>query len=286
MVDSPVPEVEYTRYSNRELATVPLVLIALALLVIGGTFAVTGAPANLGIDFTGGTELQVQTTDSIEDVRTTFDPAPSSVQPIRGQQDEYIVTFQSDRTAEIESQALDAGYGVTSITTTSAAFGADVQFQAIIGVLVAFLGMSVLVFLIFRTFVPSIAIVLSAFGDIVIPIALMNLFDIQLTLGTVAALLMLIGYSVDSDLLLNNHILRRRGDFYESTYKAMRTGVTMTLTSIIAMVVMTLMAVWFQIPLLPAIGLVLIFGLIADLTNTYLLNVSLLRWYKYEGVRR
>jgi preprotein translocase subunit SecF len=149
---------------------------------------------------------------------------------------------------------------------------------------VAFAGMSLLVFSLFRTFVPSIAVVVSAFSDIMIPLALMNLLGIKLSLGTVAALLMLIGYSVDSDLLLNNHILRRRGGFYESAYRAMRTGVTMTLTSIAAMVTMTVIATLLAIPLLPEIGLILVLGLSADLMNTYMLNMSLLRWYKYEGV--
>jgi preprotein translocase subunit SecF len=114
----------------------------------------------------------------------------------------------------------------------------------------------------------------------------MRLFGIELSLGTVAALLMLIGYSVDSDLLLNNHVIRRRGDFYNSTYRAMRTGVTMTITSIAAMVVMAVVATLLGIPLLPKIGIVLVFGLTADLMNTYLLNVSLLRYYKFEAIGR
>jgi preprotein translocase subunit SecF len=97
---------------------------------------------------------------------------------------------------------------------------------------------------------------------------------------------MIIGYSVDSDVLLNNHILNRRGGFYESTYRAMRTGVTMTLTSLVAMIVMTITATLFQIPLLPDIGIILVFGLATDLMNTYMLNLSLLRWYKYEGVAK
>lgn len=65
---------------------------------------------------------------------------------------------------------------------------------------------------------------------------------------------MLIGYSVDSDILLNNHVLRRSGDFYESTARAMRTGVTMTLTSIAAMIVMTITATLFGIQLLAPSG--------------------------------
>jgi preprotein translocase subunit SecF len=99
---------------------------------------------------------------------------------------------------------------------------------------------------------------------------------------------MLIGYSVDSDLLLNNHVLRRSGDFYESTYRARRTGVTMTLTSLAAVSVMTIVSspLVFGIPLLPEVGIILVFGLAADLMNTYLLNVSLLRYYKYEGIAK
>jgi preprotein translocase subunit SecF len=286
MLDSVAPEVDYPRYSNRQLAAVPLALLAVSLLVIAGTWAVTGTPVNPGIDFTGGTELQLQSDAPESEIEAAFEPEPESIQPIAAQENEYILTFQSTDTGEIESQAADAGYEVISISSTSATFGAQTQLQAVVGVAIAFVGMSLLVALLFRTFVPSIAIVLSAFSDIVVPIALMNLFDIQLSLGTVAALLMLIGYSVDSDLLLNNHVLRRHGDFYESTYRATRTGVTMTLTAIVAMVVMTAVATLFAIPLLPAIGIVLVFGLLADLMNTYMLNVSLLRWYKYEGIAR
>jgi preprotein translocase subunit SecF len=47
---------------------------------------------------------------------------------------------------------------------------------------------------------------------------------------------------------------------------------------------MTAVATLFGIPLLPEIGIVLVFGLVTDLMNTYLMNVSLLRYYKYEGV--
>ncbi|MFC7096920.1 protein translocase subunit SecF [Halobaculum marinum] len=292
MVRFEVPEVDYTRYSNRQLAAVPLAVLAVALLVIGGFYAATGAPVDPGLDFTGGTELRLgvdapsdaQARDQID---SAFASTPDSIQRIQGE-NVYVVTFEaSEATAgDLEAQADDAGFTVRSVDSVSASFGSGTQTQALLGVAAAFVGMAALVFAMFRTFVPSIAVVVSAFSDIVIPVALMNLLGIELTLGTVAALLMLIGYSVDSDILLNNHILRRSGDFYESTHRAMRTGVTMTLTSLAAMAVMALVATLFGIGLLSSIGIILVFGLAADLMNTYLLNVSLLRWYKYEGVAR
>jgi len=285
-IEDRFPEIDYEKYSNRQLAAVPLAVLGVALLIIAGWYVMTGAPVTPGIAFTGGTEVQIQTTDSPAEIRSSLSGFEiDAIQPVAGS-DRYILTTQSTDTNLIGNQLDSAGYAVISSAETSPSFGAGAQTLALIGVAVAFLGMSVLIFVLFRSFVPSIAVVLSAFSDIVIPVALMNLFGIKLSLGTVAALLMIIGYSVDSDVLLNNHILKRRGSFYESTYRAMRTGVTMTLTSLAAMIVMTITATLLQIPLLPDIGIILVFGLATDLMNTYMLNLSLLRWYKYEGVAR
>ncbi|MBZ6495525.1 protein translocase subunit SecF [Natrinema longum] len=285
-----VPEIDYTRYSNRQLAAVPLAVLAVALLVLSGSFLVYGSPVPLGMDFTGGSELTVQTTTPEGEIPAAFEETPESVTGTAGA-NQYIVRFSETDAQSLSDQAEsnleqdgDADI-VQSVLSTSASFGAGSQQTAMIGLVVAFVGMSAIAFILFRTFVPSIAIVLSAFSDLVIPLAFMRLAGIPLSLGTVAGLLMLIGYSVDSDILLNNHVLRRSGDFYESTHRAMRTGVTMTVTSMAAMLVMWISASIFGIDLLASIGIILFVGLAADLMNTYMLNLSLLRWYKFEGVR-
>ncbi|WP_434521556.1 protein translocase subunit SecF [Halorubrum sp. AS12] len=293
MVSIEVPEVNYTDYSNRQLAAVPLAFLVLALAILGGWFVATGAPANLGLEFTGGVELRIADDgDDVEQqIQTAFDREPDTVQTIPND-DVVVVTFQAPDDGregfadDLQNQADSAGLTTTAVDQVSASFASDTARTALFGVALAFLGMSVLVFALFRTFVPSLAVVASAFSDLVIPIAAMNLLGIQMTLGTIAALLMIIGYSVDSDILLNDSVLRRTGEFYESVSRAMRTGVTMTLTSIAAMVVMAIVASLFGIGLLRDIGIILSVGLCADLMNTYLLNVSLLRWYKFEGVNR
>ncbi len=287
-----IPEIDYTRYTNRQLVAVPLAVLAVALMILGGWYLVFGTPVVLGIEFAGGSELTVETSTDRADIPDAFEEEPESVQANQATDDQYILQFASDDQQALSEQAESnlepAGEAsiVQSVTSTSASFGAALQQTALFGVAFAFIGMSLIAFIAFRTFVPSIAIVISAFSDIVIPLAFMNLAGIPLTLGTVAALLLLIGYSVDSDILLNNHILRRSGDFYESTHRAMRTGVTMTVTSMVAMLVMAISAWFFGIGLLTNIGLILFVGLAADLMNTYMLNLSLLRWYKFRGVSR
>ncbi|WP_418280984.1 protein translocase subunit SecF [Halorubrum sp. DTA98] len=294
MVAIEVPEIDYTEYSNRQLVLVPLVVLAVAIVIIGGWYFVTGAPANLGLEFTGGVELRVADDgegEMGERIETAFDREPDSVRSIPGD-DVYVVTFRADAddpdglANDLQDQADAAGLTTDAVDQVSASFASDTARTAVFGVAIAFLGMSVLVFALFRTFIPSIAVVASAFSDIVIPIAAMNLLGIEMTLGTVAALLMIIGYSVDSDILLNNSVLRRTGDFYESVSRAMRTGVTMTITSMAAMIVMAIVATVFGVDLLRDIGIILSIGLAADMMNTYLLNVTLLRWYKFEGVKR
>jgi len=281
MVELDVERIDYEGYSNRQLMTGPLVVLAIAVLVIGGFFITTGSPVTASYEFSGGTQMKIVAETDQSEIRAAFDEDISSIRPLLAEENTYIIEFVSSDSEALEQQAIAAGFEPQPQSgSTGADFAEDRQRIALLALGVSFIVMSIMIFLLFRTVVPVAAVILSAFSDIVVPIALMNVFGIQLSLGTVAALLMLIGYSVDSDILLTNHVLRRRGGFYESAYRAMRTGVTMTLTSLSAAVVLAITASAFGVPLLPAIGTVLAFGLATDLMNTYLFNLGLLRWYR------
>ena len=281
MFEFKVESFNFKKYSNKQLIFLPLTLLLISILILGGWYLSTGLPVNPGIEFTGGTEITLISEGGIAPIYSTFEWPIDSIRPIATQANAYIVTFQAStvQPGQLELVSINAGFDVLAVQSTSPSFGAESQKLALLGLAMAFTGMAIVVFFLFRKLIPSVAVVLSALGDIVVPLAIMNLLGIQLSLGTVAALLMLIGYSVDSDILLTNHILKRKGDFYESTYNAMRTGLTMTFTSLSAIVVMTISSFLFGVDLLTSIGVVLIFGLVVDLLNTYLLNFSLLRWY-------
>ena len=78
MLDSMVPEFLYPRYSNRQLAAIPLSLLAISILIIAGTWITTGMPVNPGIDFTGGTELQIETDAPESEIEAAFEgPLPA-----------------------------------------------------------------------------------------------------------------------------------------------------------------------------------------------------------------
>ncbi len=59
----------------------------------------------------------------------------------------------------------------------------------------------------------------------------------------------------------------------------MKTGVMMTSTTLTAVLAMFIVSYLIDIPILKAISIVLLFGLVMDLLNTWLLNAGILRWY-------
>ena len=62
----------------------------------------------------------------------------------------------------------------------------------------------------FRTFIPSIAVIFAAFADIVMSLALVDYLGIKISAAGIAAFLMLVGYSVDTDILLTSRALKRK----------------------------------------------------------------------------
>ncbi len=141
----------------------------------------------------------------------------------------------------------------------------------------AFLLMSLVVFAYFRTFTPSIAIILAAVGDMLAAIAFVNVFDIPLGTAGIAALLMLIGYSVDTDILLTIRVLKRKeGTVDERIASSIKTGMTQTLAAILTMAIGYFLA---QSDVIRQIMLILMVGLTADLVFTWIQNVGMLRYY-------
>lgn len=274
---------------NKKLVAIPLAVLAVALIIIAFTTIQTGSPIALGMDFVGGTQFSVTTTLTEEQLQDTFSDYP--LNDIRISGNRAVLQFSLMETDELESLE-NLIYGNQAFREieeqqVSPMYSEELQRTALFAVVLSFIGMAIVVFIIFRQIVPSLAVILSAASDIIIPIAFMNLFGIELTLGTVAALLMLIGYSVDSDILLTNKVLKRSGNTDDKIAGAMRTGLLMTTNTAAAFLVMFLVSTYAHyvipgippIPLISQISLIVLIGLLADILNTWFLNTGVLRMY-------
>ncbi len=277
-LDDVLERINITGRDKKVLVGIPLALLALSLVII----AFNGVA--LGTDLEGGTLVKVRNIDINADtlqleLRSEFNTADISVRSASGLSSglTYIEApadvKSSDLEAYLKTQYPDAELSFSVFNPT---VSKQFQDEAIKAILFAFIGMSIIVLLVFRTPIPSLAVVLSAASDISISVALMSIFGIKLTLGTIAALLMIIGYSVDSDILLTTRLIKRKGALVDKVRGAMKTGVTMTLTTLSAMIVLYIVS---QNDTLDSIAIVLIFALVVDLINTWMLNTGILMWF-------
>ena len=271
------------KYSPKQLVIIPFALLAVSLVLLALNMATTGMPVTPGIDFSGGTAVTVITTDTKEQITSYFADYPLVEVSDMGNGKFLKFGLMDDAKYKSLTSLINQKYPDARIDQIGETFGKSLQSQAVLALIFSFMGMSIVIFLSFRTFVPSGAVVLSAFADMVMTAAVMNIIGIPLSLGTLAALLMLIGYSVDSDILLTNRVLKRQGKLNEKIAGAFHTGIIMTSTTLAAAAAMFVVSWFGAVQILMDISAVLLIGLIFDVMNTWLTNVGIIKWYVLKG---
>ncbi|MBU0894623.1 MAG: protein translocase subunit SecF [Nanoarchaeota archaeon] len=268
---------------------IPLCLIVFSLLYMGMFYSKNNDFIYKDVSLTGGTSatiygkintenLEQELSNKLDDVgfREVYDV-------VTREQKAVIIETKSD--IETTKQVLEEylGYELdgenSSFEFTGSVLSENFYNQLLIAILIAFVFMGVVVFIIFRTFIPSAAVIISAFADILMTLTLVNMLGMKMSSAGIVAFLMLIGYSVDTDILLTNRILKRREwSLNQRIFGAFKTGITMTLTSLLAIVFALLVVKSFSV-VLTQIFTILVIGLCFDIFNTWVTNVSILKGY-------
>jgi len=279
----------------KKLLIIPFTLLLLSIVYIAIHAATTGDFINRDVSLKGGITIAVPLEDTLdiilleEKLASEFPGNDISVRSMKkgGAQIGVIIEADIDGTKKevldpfISSIGLNLNVDLEkidySVEIIGSSLGSSFFREAIIALLIAFAFMGIVVFLYFRTFVPSLAVILSAFSDIVVTLAIVNLIGLKLSTAGLAAFLMLIGYSVDTDILLSTKLLKRKeGTIFDRTLGALKTGLTMTGTTIAAVFVALMVT---QSEVIGQIMLILLIGLLVDLINTWIQNAGILRWY-------
>jgi len=273
---------------TKKMIRIPLVILVICIGILCSFWVIYDAPVKLGYDFTGGTVITVPSTNDVGYLEERYQAYDLLF--VRDMGSRTMLQFgpmDPDKDKEVRDSIIQE-YGIENVQIdySGATFGKDLQHLAIIAIVISFVLMAVVVFVAFRIPLPSFMIVFCALSDIIMAMAMMDIFGIELTLGSLAALLILIGYSVDTDVLLSNKVLKEGKNTKEDFKRIFDTGFTMTTTTLTAVVVMFIVSTfsylftsYTQITILSEMSAVLIFGLLADLLNTWLLNAGFLRLY-------
>lgn len=275
------------------LLIIPVVLLILSLVYLAQFNATNGDLIYKDVSLTGGTTITVfDETTNLEDLKLNLkekfpDIKARTISDFRtGNQQAFFIETSSEL-EEIKQELENyLGYNLdssnSSIEFTGSSLSEGFYQQLKLAILIAFIFMALVVFLIFRTPIPSLAVVISAFADIVMTVTVINLMGMSLSIAGIVSLLMLIGYSVDTDILMTTRMIRKReGTLNSRMSGALKTGAMMTFTSIAAILVALLIIYSFSDTLRQMFTILLI-GLGFDLFNTWITNASILRWYAEE----
>lgn len=193
-----------------------------------------------------------------------------------GVQDTIARTYGLGRDMKIQKTEIGPSLGRTF-------YGIAVQ-ALIMGVILLF----IVIFLYFREVLTAITVIGGSVFNIVGAVALMSVFSIPISLTTIPALLMLIGYAVDTEIVMSARVLKRReGTARQRLNDSIGTIFTMSMTAIASVLVMVVISYFAQVGIIFEISVVLLFGLLADLVSSMLMNAPLILMHaeKEEGLR-
>ncbi len=266
-----------------------LLFACIASLLVG--YARTGEFFEKGVSLKGGITMTIPINYAIDihgvesSLNARFPAADIGVREIT---EGGVATALIIEAADVSAESLEAALpelgvalvpGKYSIESMGSSLGQRFFSQTIRALVYAFIFMAIVVFLTFRSIVPSSFVILAAVSDIISTLAVINLIGMKLSTAGFAALLMLIGYSVDTDILLTTKVLKRKsegGTIFQRTVGALRTGVTMTATALVASIIGL---VFTQSDTIRQIMLIITIGLLFDLIYTWFQNAGILRWY-------
>ena len=274
----------------RHLAlAVTLVLIVLSL----GSLATRGL--NFGLDFTGGTmvELSYRSAVELQAVRGQLAAAGfgDAVVQSFGAATDVVVRMSGDdpQLGQRIAAALQQGDNpltVKRVEFVGPAVGEELRDQGGLGMLIALAG--ILVYVAFRfQWKFSCGAVLSLFHDVILVLGFFSVFQLTFDLTVLAAVLAVIGYSLNDtivvfDRIRENFRLLRKVELVEN----INISATQTLLRTLATSISTLLAVGalllFGGESLSGFSLALFIGVIAGTTSSlYIANATLI-WLKLD----
>lgn len=227
------------------------ILSAILLTISVGALLFRGL--NMGIDFIGGTIVQIDLNQEFEtsDIRGFTDKFDESADITYAGEDRFqmIISTKVDLDEDQRAQLIDdltENYGddteVLSIDNVSATIGNELKAQALLAVGVAILGM--LVYITFRfEFLFGIAAIIALVHDVIIVLGVYAIFGIQVNTPFIAAVLTILGYSINDTIVVFDRIRENRGkykrnDFVNlvdnSIHQTLRRSINTSLTTILA----------------------------------------------------
>jgi preprotein translocase subunit SecF len=274
-------------YTQFNIISALLVLISLGLLIFKGL--------NFGIDFKGGTLIELRSSDkkinvsSLRDNLNQMDLGDVSVKRFGNDQD-YLIKFENKNNAkniveEIKSN-LDKSFGnnfdFRRVENVGPKVSAELLKSGIIAISVSLVLMLIYIWIRFE-WQFSLGAIVALFHDVIITLGLFSLLSLEINLSIIAAVLTIVGYSMNDTVVIFDRVrenLRKYSDIkiFELTNISINETLSRTLITSITTLLALFAIFFFGGEILKGFSLAMIFGVIfGTYSSIYIANTILVR---------
>ena len=280
--------IKFNRFYNQfNILSSLLIIVSLILLIFKGL--------NFGIDFKGGTLIELRSSDtkinvsSLRDNLKQMDLGDVSVKKFGNDQD-YLIKFENKDNKkniieEIRS-SLDKSFGnnfdFRRVENVGPKVSAELLRSGVIAISVALALMLIYIWIRFE-WQFSFGAILALFHDVIVTLGLFSLLGLEINLSIIAAVLTIVGYSMNDTVVIFDRVrenLKKYSDIkiFELTNISINETLSRTLITSLTTLLALLSIFFFGGEVLKGFSLAMIFGVIfGTYSSIYIANTVLVR---------
>ena len=277
----------FNKYYNQfNIISTTLVLISLTFLIFKGL--------NFGIDFKGGTLIELRSSDnkinvsSLRDNLSQMNLGDISVKNF-GNKTDFLIKFEiNDNKNVIEKikmnleKSFGNNFNFRRVENVGPKVSAELLRSGIIAISVALTLMLIYIWIRFE-WQFSLGAILALFHDVIVTLGLFSLFGLEINLSIIAAVLTIVGYSMNDTVVIFDRVrenLRKYSDIkiFELTNISINETLSRTLITSITTLLALLSIFFFGGEILKGFSLAMIFGVVfGTYSSIYIANTVLVR---------
>ena len=274
-------------YNHFNFISTVLIVISLALLIFKGL--------NFGIDFKGGTLIELRSNEtkinvsSLRDKFSQMNLGDISVKKF-GNETDYLIKFENkDNKKNIIEEIkanLDKSFGNNFSFRRVEKVGPKVSAELLkSGVIAISLSLAVMLFYIWIRFEWqfSLGAIIALFHDVIITLGIFSLFNLEINLSIIAAVLTIVGYSMNDTVVIFDRVrenLRKYSDIkiFELTNISINETLSRTIITSATTLLALLAIYFFGGEILKGFSLAMILGVIfGTYSSIYIANTILVK---------
>ena len=279
--------IAFNKYYNKfNILSVSLVVVSLLLLTFKGL--------NFGIDFKGGTLIELRASESKINVSSLRDNlnhmnlGDVSAKKF-GNETDFLIKFENNDNKNVIEEIkinLDKSFGnnfnFRRVENVGPKVSAELLKSGIIAISVALILMLIYIWIRFE-WQFSLGAILALFHDVIVTLGLFSLLGLEINLSIIAAVLTIVGYSMNDTVVIFDRVrenLRKYSDIkiFELTNISINETLSRTLITSITTLLALLSIFFFGGEILRGFSLAMIFGVIfGTYSSIYIANTVLVR---------